>query len=245
MIEDPTHVGTILAKADAPPPPTPASTQVTLREGAPPPSPIGAVARAERDPKTTLAALLTVVATQGAALVPLVTHFQAVVKIIGPHFGAVIIGLGAISIAATCVASAGASILKLFPRNAEHDVGAEPSLVADEVGKESSTMSGISLSPLQVLGVAGLVLGDIETYAAGAPVSGKTDVFGEEVDASVIKLTGEPTPDWTVFTGAAPQLIGLGFSVGMQVASGIPVKIAAKIGNTWSGITLSMKKAGT
>jgi hypothetical protein len=86
------------------------------------PSPTSTIAKAEQNPKTTLAALLTVVATQGAALVPLVTHFEAVVKIIGPHFGAMIVGLGALSIAATCVAAAGASILKLFPQRVARDI---------------------------------------------------------------------------------------------------------------------------
>lgn len=106
------------------------------------PSPTSTIVKAEQSPKTTLIALITNVTAMATALVPLVAHYDRVIKIIGPTFGGMIVALGALSIAATCVAAAGASILKLFPRrDAEHDGGAVPSSNAGDLAGEESSMT--------------------------------------------------------------------------------------------------------
>jgi len=92
----------------------------------------------------------------------------------------------------------------------------------------------------QDLGIAELILSDIETVATGGSVSGTQTVAGIKLNVSVSKLASGPVPPYQVLTGSFWQIIGLVFADIAGFQAGVPISVADKIGNTWYGIALSL-----
>ncbi len=96
-------------------------------------------------------------------------------------------------------------------------------------------------SILQDLEIVELILSDIAEVAAGKTVTQTQTVGSSEVTVSIVVLPNGPA-------GTPYQVIGGGFFAiflavladAAAIASGAPVQIAEKLGNTWYGSTFSV-----
>jgi hypothetical protein len=96
-------------------------------------------------------------------------------------------------------------------------------------------------SILQDLGIVELILGDIAAVAAGKTVTQTETVGSDVVTASIVVLPNGPTGSaYQVFDGSFWNILILLFSDAAAIASGAPVMIAEKLGNTWYGATFSV-----
>jgi hypothetical protein len=94
---------------------------------------------------------------------------------------------------------------------------------------------------MQDLGLAEIIVADFEAVASGQPVSTTKSIGGgKSLAVSAVKLTAPTPPEYTVFTGSFWQVLGLVVAAGAEFAAGAPLKIAAKEGNSWWGISLSL-----
>jgi hypothetical protein len=96
-------------------------------------------------------------------------------------------------------------------------------------------------SLLQDLQIVELILGDIADVAAGKTVTQTQTIGSVVVTAAVVVLPNGPagTP-YQVISGNFWGILMAVFADAAAIASGAPVQIAEKIGNTWYGSTFSV-----
>ena len=96
-------------------------------------------------------------------------------------------------------------------------------------------------SILQDLEIVELILGDIAVVAGGKTVSQTQTIGSVVVTASVVVLPQGPTgTPYQVISGNSWSILMAVFGDAAAIASGAPVQIAEKIGNTWYGSTFSV-----
>lgn len=101
----------------------------------------------------------------------------------------------------------------------------------------------ITMTLIQELGVAEVVFTDIESFAAGQPVTVSPTIDGYKVTDTVTKAGATAPAGYQVFSGSVLSIILAVFADAMALQSGAPIQIAEKIGNTWYGHAITVAKA--
>jgi hypothetical protein len=84
------------------------------------------------------------------------------------------------------------------------------------------------------------ILGDVTEFAAGKPAS-VTKTFGTDTfTISVQILASGPVAPFNEISGNLFAILGAVLTEYALIASGAPVSLAAKLKNTWYGITITM-----
>jgi hypothetical protein len=96
-------------------------------------------------------------------------------------------------------------------------------------------------SLIQDLEIVELILGDIAAVAGGKQVSQTQTIGSVVVTVGVVVLPNGPTgTGYQVIEGNFWSILMAVFADAAAIASGAPVMIAEKIGNTWYGSTFSV-----
>ena len=96
-------------------------------------------------------------------------------------------------------------------------------------------------SLLQDLEIVELILSDIASVAAGKPVSQTQTIGSVSVTVSVVVLPEGPSGTaYQIFSGSFWNILMMAFADAAAIASGAPIMVAEKIGNTWYGSTFSV-----
>lgn len=90
-------------------------------------------------------------------------------------------------------------------------------------------------SLLQELGVLDTVVSDLAAFAAGEPIPANIDGY----DATVVHLPNGPVAPYITISGSFLSILLTALTEYATFASGQPIYLAIKEGNTWYGLTLA------
>lgn len=100
-----------------------------------------------------------------------------------------------------------------------------------------------NMTLMQELGVAEVAFSEIESFAAGQPVTVSPTVDGYKVTDTVTKAGATAPAGYQVFSGSVLSIILAVFADAIALQGGAPIQIAEKIGNTWYGHAITVAKA--
>ena len=91
-------------------------------------------------------------------------------------------------------------------------------------------------SLIKDLGLLEVVASDVVTFAQGESVSQQVDGY----TVSIKKLdVAAPVAPYQEFSGSFISIFELVLADAAAFASGVPIQVAEKVGNTWYGVSIS------
>jgi hypothetical protein len=101
-------------------------------------------------------------------------------------------------------------------------------------------MASIGSTILTDIALAEAILGDIEAFVSGKPVSTVQTIGANTYTAAIqILTTGPVAPYQNLANGSVLSIFSLLIEDYAEISTGQPIQVALKIGNTWYGLSLS------